>query len=260
MNKKISIFVLVLLFITFNSSFAQGYNKSLWSYGVFGEYIIANHITDFSSLPGVPNCCPHFTNGNGTGFAVGLLLQYRFYAYNNFLLRTGFRKINAELTAYEPEWVIVEDKLTPATIEHYIFTDFAIPFFEPMYKYNTIVGFSVSLGMDISYLMQNSFSQKENLVKPSEGTFENGQRIRNVHSGDLQGVSSLLFALDFTAEFEVNLDKYDRYILTPRFAFYYGLNSLLKEKKWRITFFSIGLSFKFNPFYETSNPLEPKIP
>ena len=260
MNKRKSIFVLLFLFILCHSSFAQGYNKSLWSYGAFGEYIIANHITDFSALPGVPNCCPKFTGGTGAGFTAGLLLQYRFYAYNNILVRAGFRKITGELTANEPEWVIVNDKLTPATIEHYIYADFSMPFIAPMYKYNTIVGFSVSLGLDISYLMSNSYSQKETLIKPPEGTFENGQRIRNVHSGELQGVSTILFAADFTAEYEIKLDKYDRYIVTPRFAFNYGLNSLFKDEKWRITYFSLGISFKYNPFYETSNPLEPKVP
>lgn len=260
MNKTFSILIVFFALILCYTTHSQGYNKSLWTYGAFGEFIVANHITDFSALPGVPNCCPKFTGGHGTGFAAGLLLQYRFYAYNNLFLRAGLQTFSSKLIANEPEWVIVDDKLTPAMIEHYIYADFTMPFIEPMYKYNTISGFSVSLGLNMSYLMQNTYSQKEVLKKPAQGTFENGQRIRNVHSGTLQGVSPLLFLIDIASEYEFELDKYQRYILTPRFSFNYGLNSLFKDEKWRITYFSVGLSFKYNPFYETSNPLEPKLP
>ncbi len=237
---------------------SQTYRKSLWSFGVFGEYLFANHITDFSALPGVPNCCPKFTGGTGTGFAAGVLIQYRFHGYNNFFLRAGYQQISGDLSATEPEWVIVDDKLTPALIEHNISTEFAMPFIEPMYKYNTIIGLSFSIGISLSYLVSTSYSQNEVLIEPVEhGTFENGSRIRNVHSGTLNGTSTFLAAADLATEYEINLDKHKLYVLTPRFAFNYGLNSLFKDEKWRITFFSFGISLKFNPYSDLSNPLEP---
>jgi hypothetical protein len=237
---------------------SQTYRKSYWSFGIFGEYLIANHITDFSALPGVPNCCPKFTGGTGSGIVTGLIVQYRFYGYNNFFLRIGYQEITGNLSANEYEWIVLDDKLSTGLIQHNISTSFSMPFIEPIYKYNTIIGLSFSIGMNLSYLASGSYSQNEMLVKPeNRGTFENGTRIRNVKSGTLEGTSTFLAVADLAIEYEINLDKHKLYVLTPRFAFNYGLNSLFKDEKWRMTYFALGISFKFNPYSALSNPLEP---
>lgn len=251
-----------LLILIFSSAIAptnaQQYRKSDWYGGLFADYLLPTHITDFSSLPGVPNCCPQFTGGGGTGFAVGGLMQYRFYGYQNFLLRAGYMSLSADLSANEGEWVIVDDVLTPATIQHNLSSRFSAAFIEPTYKYNTIMGLSFSLGMNIGYLFSATYEQNEILVKPeNQGTFENGKRIRNEQSGDIVDYNKLIYYADISAEYEIPLDKYDLYILTPRFSFNYGLNSLLKHDKWRITYFSFGLSLKYNPFIDLATPLTP---
>jgi hypothetical protein len=256
----IYIFCLLLVIVGYNTK-AQTYNKSLWSYGGFVDYIIANHITDFSALPGVPNCCPKFTGGTGTGFSIGGLFQYRFYVYNHFLLRAGYQQLSGDLSAQESEWIVMNDKLTSALIEHKISTKFTMFFLEPTYKYNTNIGLSFSLGMNASILTNSTYSQQEMLIKPeNSGTFETGTRIRNVQSGTLTGTEGMIFFALLVAEYEIYLDKYRTNILTPRFSFNYGLNSMFRDEKWRITYFSFGISYKYNPFYETSSPLEPKRP
>lgn len=260
MQNKVIIYILSCLIFIASAipADAQLFNKSFWSYGAFGEYIYATHITDFTALPGVPNCCPKFTGGNGGGFALGLLVQYRFYGYNNIYVRLGYQQMNGNLTVIEPEWVVLNNKLTPAQIQHNINTKFAMPFIEPMYKFNTIIGLSFSIGLNCAYIVSASYSQNELLIKPeNRGTFENGKRIRNEHSGTLSSTNNFLIFADLTTEFEFNLDRHKLYVLTPRFAFNYGLNSLFKIEKWRITYFSIGISLKINPYYDLSNPLEP---
>jgi len=257
-NRKINRAIYILLVLCVSAPLYGQYNKSNWYGGIFADYIIPTHITDFAALPGVPNCCPQFIGGSGTGYYVGSIWQYRFYGYNNIVVKAGYTSITAELSANEGEWVIIDEELTPATIQHNLNTRFNSVSIEPMYKYNTVIGLSFNLGLNLSWLFSATYEQNEILIKPAnEGTFENGKRIRNEQSGDLEEYNKFIYFAELAAEYEISLDEYDVYILVPRFGFSYGINSVLKEDKWRITYFSFGLSLKYNPFIELSNPLNP---
>ena len=70
-------FLTISLILCSNNIFTQDYD-SLFSRNFYGAYIHFNynlHDASFAKLPGIPNCCPNFENGNGNGFSLGLLTQ-----------------------------------------------------------------------------------------------------------------------------------------------------------------------------------------
>ena len=235
------------------------FNKSEWSFGLHASWLIPQYQLDFNQLPGVPNCCPNFDHGEGVGINADLFLEYRLFAYNQIRFKAGLTLLSAFISKIEPEWVIVNEKLYPASISHEIISAFPMITSELVYKYGTPVGLYFFAGFSIGYIMNSNFEQKEILVKPeNEGTFENGLRTRNYAKGEIEDASSFLFSPLVGAEFDLPLDEFSTYVLTPSFAFYLGLNSILKSEEWNVMYFSIGLSFRYNPFIELSSPLEPK--
>lgn len=170
----------------------------------------------------------------------------------------GFQKFNGDFFETEPEWVIINHKLTDAKIGHYLNTDFNMAFIESNYKYGTHFGLGFFTGIHLGFFTSTSFDQKEVLLQPEfTGTFENGTRTRNVQKGNIEGTPSVLFYGNLGIEFEITLDEFDIWIISPFVKYYYGFTSYLEKDKWRVMNFSVGLSFKFNPFDDLSSPLVP---
>ena len=65
-------------------------SKIITHYGLYSTFNYNFHISDFSKLPGIPNCCPKFTKGSGPGFGLGLFAEFPFYNEISFILKGGF--------------------------------------------------------------------------------------------------------------------------------------------------------------------------
>lgn len=262
-SKTYILILIISSFIIYETSAqlpAQNYyKKSEWSYGGYFSYSIPKYNLNFNQLPGIPNCCPNFTNGEGSGINAGAVIEFRQLAYNHFRLKAGISLLSAYISQIEPEWIILNEKLSPASFSHEIYASFFLISFEPVYKYSTPIGLSFIAGLNASFILSGNFEQKEILIKPdNQGTFNNGSRIRNEVSGKLNGTNSFLFSPLLGAEFDIKLDRFGSYILTPSFNFYYGLNSIIESEQWNYVLFNMGLALRMNPFKELSSPLEPK--
>ena len=75
-------------------------------YGIYAAFNINQHIANFQRLPGVPNCCPHFVSGSGTGFTSGVLVEYPLTDMFLLGLRAGYTTLNGLLTQNEATTVI----------------------------------------------------------------------------------------------------------------------------------------------------------
>lgn len=256
---KFFLFIILSIVYVHNLAYSQFISKSDWTAGINFSYLSSKHIAQFQSLPNVPNCCNLFTDATGDGYKTGLSLQKNLSGFNNIVVSIGFQQINGDFFETEPEWVIINQKLTDAKIGHYLYTNFSTVFLETNYKYSSHSGLGFFAGLNLGFTSNASFNQKEILLEPEFiGTFENGTRTRNIKSGIIENRVPLLLFANIGIEYEIVLDKYDVWILAPVFKFYYGLNSFLQNEKWRVMYFSVGLSFKFNPFEDLSSPLTPK--
>ena len=253
-------FACFFICLTNTMLFAQlPYVKSNYSFGASANFLIISHIIDFNNLPEVESCCPHYSDANGSGLSFGLFAERRIDAFSYISLALSYVHLNADLSSPEFKWIVINDQPALAEINHKLTSSLSYLSVEPGYKYSTPIGLTFGAALDLNFLLSTKYNQSEILVKPeNEGTFENGKRIRYELSGNIKETSVLMALLNFYAEFYFKLDNFNLYSIGPKISYSYGLNSLFSDRKWRISYFSLGLQFKYNPFSEVSSPLEPK--
>ena len=88
---------IILLLIAFSCNFSLLAETENISYGIFGGYNANIHIADFSKIPDVPNCCPQFDNGFGSGFNFGFLFDNKIDESFFWGLRLGIISLNGTL-------------------------------------------------------------------------------------------------------------------------------------------------------------------
>ena len=171
------ILLTILFLILVNNCYSQKFLESPSSYqslGVFADYNFNYHNTNFNELPGVPNCCPKFSNGTGMGISVGVVYQYPFSEIFSAGLRFGYYFINGNLKSSEYEYMIIDDNLEFAKIEHLLDANLVSMGFEPFLSFKIYKELSIFAGFKAGYLIQKEYYQVERLVYPEDrGTFEN---------------------------------------------------------------------------------------
>ena len=77
-------------------------------FGLFGNFGLNFHHTNFRYLPGIENCCTLFDKGFGTELETGLSIQ--FFLNNKFSYgsRIFFGKLNGSFTNITDETMIIE--------------------------------------------------------------------------------------------------------------------------------------------------------
>ncbi|MCL5992282.1 MAG: PorT family protein, partial [Bacteroidetes bacterium] len=231
MKRKI-ISLIFIIVISAIGLFAQTDTETLrMRYGVFADFNMNLHAANFTRLPGVPNCCPKFREGTGSGPSLGGLFEIPFS--DNFLLsiRAGWFNIGGLLKETEPTLVLLpNDSLVDGEFEHRLDAGFSTIAFEPMIGSQLFDNFFLYAGLNLGFLIQSDYSQKEQITKPADyGVFpETGTRTRNVYSGKIDLVAGFLTSLKVGASYELPLNKDRTLLAAPEVSFTYGLTNLVK--------------------------------
>lgn len=213
-----------------------------------------------------------FSSATGIGFSIfaggEYLFQTRFLGMDwryNFML--GFSDLTAEYKEEEFIGHIIKDQsysdgtsehlITPSINSLYLDQGFIVYPFESM-----PLGFRA--GISAGLLMGMTFEQSESLVDPSDPsyTYENGKRVRNVHSGDLPGPASMALS----ASLGVRYDAYEfsSFVLTPFLQLNYGLTDAVGVDKWKIHSANLGISLNYRfskpEMIEPAPPPPPPLP
>lgn len=235
-------------------------------YGGWLHYNINFHKADF--LPSMINCVscsPGFSNGNGSGFSLGLLYEMPLATDMLFAVRGGFYMKGASLTTKEPApdgfYDYQNDTWVDGLFEHSI--DFSINTIaiEPMVNYRFWDELAAHAGFHFSFLnLTKEFSHKEKLIEPSTGFFENGKRERLVSTADIKDVSSIGFGLIAGLSYEIPLNEKRNMLLAPEVFYQYALTSVVSNVEWKIDNLRMGIAFKYIPFtYESKSSLSGDI-
>ncbi len=224
--------------------------KSRW--GVYAALGLNLHSSDFNSLKDVPNCCPHYTSGFGTGFCFNGL--YEIPVSKGLFLggRLGYAGLSGTLSEIEKTKLVIDGKLSTGEFEHTIDGTFSSFGAEPYLLWNAFGNFFLSFGTKLSFLLTADYKQAETIVKPSDrGTFIDGQgndtyeRVRNESSGEIPDASAMLFHLTFAASLEFSLNSSGSLLLVPEIKYSQAINEAALETSWLLNSFEFGLSLKF---------------
>ncbi|MGB9701781.1 MAG: OmpA family protein [Candidatus Kapaibacteriota bacterium] len=216
-------------------------------YGLNFGYNYNYHSTDFRSLPGVPSCCPQYKNGSGSGFYLGGIFDYPINYDMQITARVNYAEINGKFTVYEQTPVLIDGKEETGEFEHYVDSKFSLLGIEPLFTYKPLTDLGVHAGFRFGFLTSASYYQIEKISKPSDrGTFIDGRTYRNQSSGSLMDSSNLTqYAFKIGVSYKLPFNKQKSLFIVPELFYTYNFSDLIKDRKWQVHQFSIGLSIKY---------------
>lgn len=249
---KISI--LTLLFVHALPVLAQQTDtlRSNTKVGIFGGVSFNIHSADFQNLPGIPNCCPRFESGSGSGLVLGALFEQRLSSSFWLGVRGGLQSMSGVLSKKESVLVIVPTGPVNGAFEHRVDATLTNLGIEPSLIYNPFGRFSISAGPRLGYLVQESFEQREAIVQPSGfGTFadENGQstgrRTRNEFSGSIPDVAKFQVGAVLGLAQEFPMNKKGSLVFAPELSLHIPLTTVIAGTDWSVTSIRLGLALKY---------------
>ncbi len=264
MKKNFSLFVLILIVLTSRHclSLTQEDNSSKdsvsTSYYIFGSYLLNNQNANFSQLPGIPNCCPHFSSGDGTGFSIGIGTEMPLPYSLGFGLRLAYGFNKTTLTNRETTFIRLDDKLTAGAMEHSLVARIGDIALEPLLSFNPFFDMKFFIGGHIGMIVQKEFEQKEELKEPANrGIFvDTGTRTRNKRSGEIPDANTVLAGMIFGASYGLPMNKNGSLTISPEVFYFIGMTNIVRSLEWKSNYLRIGLALTYMPKPEEKLPSE----
>jgi outer membrane protein OmpA-like peptidoglycan-associated protein len=247
-------FTIVFFLIIFSfSAKSQNQLSNNLGFGGFANYNLISHSSDFRKLPTIPNCCPKFDNGSGTGLGFGLF--YKLPVDRNFLFRINiaYAPMNGLFTSTEETFVSFNNESVPGEFEHQLDVSMSSLNIEPMISYYLINDFKINLGFGLGMLLNKSYSQKEQITSPEYvGTFldEDGndtyKRVRNEYSGDLPDASGIIPYISAGISYAFPLNSDGSLSIEPEAFYTLNLAPPVNNLDWTTSSIKFGFSIHFN--------------
>lgn len=251
--------MVLVLFIFFHNLSAQ--EDSLAGrqvLGIFYNFNLNSHKVDFRSLPEVPNCCPQFNEGKGTGYALGILYELPLPLSSGIGLRISYSLLGGKLSSTENTLIKVDTSITQGIFEHTINTKINVINFNPYLIFKPLNFLNVIFGGYAGYIIQKDYEQKETIIEPkNRGIFiDTEKRTRNESSGEIKQINTVNAGINIGANLNLPLNSKKSLIISPEIYYYLGLSELFKDRFWKINNLSFGLALKYSPLPDKPKPQE----
>ncbi len=252
-------FLLILLASSMSAQMLREEPVTSPGYGVFGNFHHNMHTADFRVLPGVPGCCPQYSDGDGSGIGLGLLYEIPLSTRVSLALRGSYATHSALLISREATTVGIGGVPTAAIIEHTIDAGLSSVGLEPLLGYRLSGELRFHAGGRIAAVLSKHYEQLEELIQP-DGTFENGMRIRNDLSGDIPNASSYFAALVTGISYTLPMNQQGTLFLRPELLYSFGLTPVVNDLTWSANAFRAGISVVYSPRQEAVPVEAPPAP
>ncbi len=203
------------------------------------------HSADFRAFPGVPSCCPKYQSGSGSSLGLGLLGSIKISTESWCSARIQYNSYSARLVRTES---LVLAGNTPGEVEHSV--DCVLPALELdlLFRQELGGGLSAEIGPRFGHFLSPTFTQKELVVSPSTGSFENGSRSRNeLVDADIPDLSSLHLGFNVGLVYSTPLNATGSLLLQPELRYVLGLSSIVRSMDWKASQVQAGLRFVWAP-------------
>ncbi|MBI3258204.1 MAG: OmpA family protein [Ignavibacteriae bacterium] len=252
--KNLIMFAVMVLAGTMSIN-AQTENWKTLKYGIFGEFGIDQHIADFNKLQEIPNCCPKFTGGSGTGVSIGGLFDIPFTPNVGLIFRGSYTSFWGSMESIEPTTVISGNTLQDGSFKHELnglFTKIGV---DPLLYYSIIPNLKVNLGARLAMKVASTYDQKETIVG-STGSFvdTNGNevgRVRNNLAGDIPNAAGLTLYGMLGLSYDMPMNSRKTLLLESTVFYYYDVNSMVSDVSWKVNSLRFGIAIKYSPVNKT---------
>lgn len=210
--------------------------------GVYGNYHITNHTLNGASLPGIANCCPDFTNLDGSSIALGGLVEIPLSNALRLSLRTGYQNLKTTFTAQQKYGKgELNNNVVEVTSEKSLEARIPMITVEPELAYRVVGNLDVRAGVRTGFLMSPAYHYEERVV--SENFTFSGSKTRNATDGDFAEMSSIAFFGVVGLSYDLPFGKN---IFAPEVRYAFPLNKLSDAAgaDWQTSTLHLGAAFK----------------
>ena len=214
----------------------------------FGAFAGGNanfHAASFGSIAGFPSCCPQYTSGAGLTPAAAVFVEIPLSNILSHMVRVTLSDMSGRMSSVETVPVIVSHRLTDAKIQHTLEANIKGIGIEPLVHFRLSDAIGVFTGLRCEFSLKGTIDQREELVAPDVGTFENGSRIRNTQSGNIFALQPIVVSAIGGLRVELPMNKDASVLFIPELSFGFGLNTVTGSEEWRVHSLRLGASLAF---------------
>ena len=246
---RIALIVFIALSIQINAQ-----ESSAVKFGVYGDYGLNMHTADFRALPGVPNCCPKFQEGDGLGLSMGALFEMDMTSHLFLAARVGYNDLSGELSRLDPTTVIINNVSEAGEFNHSVNASIQAVTARILAGYRIIPNLSFYAGFGAGNVINATYEQVETLTKPSnkgtfvdENGFDTGKRTRNESAGDIPEQNAMRLFLSTGIGYELPLNSDNSIRLMPEVNFDFAFSNVVNGIDWSINELKGGIALKYVP-------------
>lgn len=205
------------------------------------------------TIPQSPICCLPYDGSSSTTFALSVFARHEITKHMRLTLRGTYVPINGAFTQNQNTLVSGGQQ---ALTRSYLDTRMDWAGAEVLVDLRVINPLRVMGGVAFGSYLSPSYSQREVLIEPSTGTFENGRRERNVTSNaELQNVVSPALSTVVGLGYDLPMTENHSVVLTPEVLYSIPMSKNIDGLDWSTNMIRAGVSVAF-----TMNAPEPPTP
>ncbi len=242
----------IILFFSIFVGLMNSQEKPIFYFGPYIGYGLNSHSADFNKLKEIPNCCPKFESGSGSGLSYGIFVELPASDKIGVILRAGYADLSGK---FNPTQVIgnTEIRKTVPPYDNDGIADVISQFnletvipaitIEPQLSWYFARSITLDIGLRAGFLMDPKFSQEEVLISPDFVVFkENEQKIRNkVENETIEPLTSFQLSGMLGASYKLPIGEYSD--LSLDLKYFFPFTNVIDED-WKISTLYAGISLK----------------
>ncbi|MCU0424860.1 MAG: hypothetical protein MUF71_04455 [Candidatus Kapabacteria bacterium] len=259
--------LVLLMLLTFAPLQAQKVDSAArMRFGVYGQFVYNMHRAAFASLPGVPTCCPQFTDAVSSSYALGALFDIPLGNVVGFSLRANYNPVPATFLVDDarPEFLTINTtgEAVRSFTRHSFTSNMRSVGLEAFLTLKPLTpatktddGLTVLLGARAGYMVQSTFRQFEQTAADSIRFTDASGRdlgtIRNDVTSAIPSLNAIPISLMGGLAWEIPLNSKRTVYITPEVFYSFPLTSVISNTAWNgawsVHQIRAGISLKFAP-------------
>lgn len=231
----------------------------LWRVGgLFGAGPL-DYNADMRSLPGIPSCCPGWTDGSGTFYTVGGAFELPLGTDIYFSTRLLFAGFSGTLEVLEEQLVTRDYDTVTATLRHTLELSQPAILFEELIGWRPFDRFRLLAGVRADFMIGGSFHQWEEIAAPEDIRFENDSRVRLDIEGDIPREQRANVAFLGGLRYDLPLQADGSLVLSPEIFYWHGASNLIGARQITMSGLRLGVGVSWVKLATVvgPSPLEP---
>lgn len=241
---------------------APTYRLEAWRAGVYLGLNLNHYVADnMEGMPGVPNCCPGFDEGNGIGIASGMMVETPINDWFSVGGRLYMSTYNGALVEEEDE--VVDDGSGLAAngvFEHRIDADIWAVAVEPIVVFGVVDEVKLFTGVRGDVIVRKLFAQKEEILEPSDILYENGKRTRLEYDGAVPNGTSFQAAIVAGVRYDFFVDENREWAISPELSAWYSPSPVIRDESWKIHGVRLAFIGQYLSYQQEEYPMGPVPP